>query len=538
VRLGGSAARRVGAAGLSLVLVAACAPEPVCAGCDTIVIAATGEPTTLIPPLVQETVARDISDQVFERLMNLAAGSAPIDSSGYRPGLADRWERVDSLTLRFHLRPGARWHDGQPVTSEDVVFSFEAFSDSGLASAAQPTLAGQVHAEAEGPAEVVVRFRRAYPEQLYDATWHVRVMPAHVWQGVPRAAWAADSTLARLVGSGPYRVGSWVRGQSLTLIADSSGGRARATIPRAIWRFAGDPDAALNLVLAHEADLMEAVGTPDRVARVEADSALGAVTYPAAVYGFAGFNVANRQSPVGNRSVRRGLEMAVDRTTLAQAAYGPGTLVPPGPMSKLLWIWSDSIATIPFDSAEAGRALDQAGWRLGSDGLRRQGGRVLGFDILVPATSGGRRRIAEALQEAWRRIGARVTVTAVDFPVFQERLGRGRFDIYVGAWLDEPSPRSLADQWTSAGVGLLNYGGYRSPAFDALFVRALAERDVPRARAVWREALDTLNADAPALFLYALSNTAAVSRRVAGVTIDPYSWLAGLPSWTLTRGPK
>lgn len=91
-----------------LVLAAGCSGKPACTRCDTIVIAATGEPSSLLPPLVVETVGRDISDQVFERLADLAPGGAPVDSTAFRPRLADRWERIDSLSWRFHLRPGAR----------------------------------------------------------------------------------------------------------------------------------------------------------------------------------------------------------------------------------------------------------------------------------------------------------------------------------------------------------------------------------------------------------------------------------------------
>jgi peptide/nickel transport system substrate-binding protein len=202
-------------------------------------------------------------------------------------------------------------------------------------------------------------------------------------------------------------------------------------------------------------------------------------------------------------------------------------------MSQLLWIWNDSVAVLPYDTAVAAASLDRLGWTRGADGMRRKGGRALGFDILVPATSLGRKRLAEALQEAWRVAGVKVTVTAVDFPVFQERLAREKFDSYIGAWLDEPSPRSLADQWTSAGIGGLNYGAYRSAAFDRLFRQALAARTVPAARAAWREALDTLNADAPGLFLYAPVQVAAASRRVEGFELNPYSWMSGLRGWRL-----
>ena len=151
-------------------------------------VAAVSEPSTLLPPLVSETVGRDIGDQVFERLADLRAGAASIDSAAYQPGLAARWERVDSLTWRFHLRPGARWHDGRPVTSDDVRFSFDAFSDSTIGAPAQSVLAGRVAIVPEDSATFLVRFTEPSPEQLYDATYHVRVIPAHVWSAIPKAA--------------------------------------------------------------------------------------------------------------------------------------------------------------------------------------------------------------------------------------------------------------------------------------------------------------------------------------------------------------
>ena len=520
---------------LLLLFAAGCRGEHPCTRCDTIVIAATGEPASVLPPLVVETVGRDISDQVFERLADLAPGGAPIDPTAYRPRLADRWERVDSLTWRFHLRPGARWQDGQPVTPRDVAFSFEAYADSTLESPAAEELRGRLTATAQDSGTVLITFSKPYPEQLYDATWHVRIFPAHIWDGVPRDKWGADTSVSHLVGSGPYRVASWQRGQALTLAADTTVGR-RARLGHAVWRFAADPEAALNLVLSGEADLMESVGSPERVQRVEQDSALRAVRYPSAAFGFLGYKVGRTGGvhPVlGDRALRRALNQAVDRARIATAVFGPGAVAPPGPMSRLLWIWDDSIAVLPYDTAQAARAFEAAGWVRGADGVRHKGSSRLAFEILVPSTSTGRRRLAEALQEQWRLAGAAVTVTAVDFPVFQERLGQGKFDSYIGAWLDEPSPRVLTEQWSAEGIGGMNYGGYLNPALDRLFARALSTPSSAEARAQWRAALDTLNADAPALFLYTPVQVAAVSRRVDSLDIDPYSWLSGLPAVSL-----
>jgi peptide/nickel transport system substrate-binding protein len=532
---------RNAAAGLAAlaVLAAGCGRERrACPECETLVVAAVSEPSTLLPPLVGETVGRDISDQVFERLADLRPGAASIDTSGYQPALAARWERLDSLTLRFHLRPGARWHDGRPVTAEDVRFSFEAFSDTAIGSPAQSTLAGRVAIVPEDSATFLVRFSEASAEQLYDATYHVRILPAHVWSTVPRDAWAGDTALAHLVGSGPYRVAQWKRGEFLTLVADSSFAPA-PFIRRAIWRFAPDPDAALNLVLSHEADVLEAAAGPERERRAAADSSVRVVRYPSAAYGFLGFNLVSAGGgaaphPVlGDRATRRALARAIDRSTAARSVFGPSAKAPPGPMSQLLWLWSDSIATLPFDPAAARRELEGLGWRAGADGTRVRKGRRLGFDILVPSTSASRRQLAVVLQEMWRAVGVAVTVTSVDFPVFQQRLGQGKFDSYIGAWIDEPSARGLADQWTRAGWAALNYGHYADAQFDSLFHQASRLADVGEAGRTYRAALEVLNADAPGLFLFAPANAAVLSPRVRDFAINPYSWASGLRTWRL-----
>lgn len=497
-----------------LGLALACSPgEQNCSRCNTLVIAATGKPDALLPPVVGGTLGRDISDLIYERLALLPAHAPPFDSSAYHPGLAVRWEREDSVTLRFHLRPGARWHDGTPVTAGDVAFSFAAYADTALQAPDQEVIS-RIEAIAQDDSTVRLVFAGPDPEQWYTATWFVRVLPRHIWDSIPRAVWASDSNATRLIGSGPYRLVTWNKEQSVTLERVGDG----TAIERVVWRFAADPDAALNLLLSHEADLVETVGDSARVARVRGDTAFTTISYPAAVYGFLGFNLnAPQGSAVRSREVRQALSLGVDRVSAARAVFGPEAIAPPGPMSRILWI---------YDSTASGTSYDPTG------ATRLLAGRKPKVDILVPGTSVTRRNLAQIVQEMWRGIGVTATVTAVDYPVFQERLRTGRFESFIGAWLDEPSPRGLEDQWTREGIGKLNYTRYRNPVFDSLFRRAAWwNGGVNQARIAWREALDTLNADVPAIWLYNPTQVAAVPRRLEGVTINPYSWLSALPAW-------
>ncbi len=523
-----------------LLALLACGPSATrCDKCGgTAVVAAIGEPNSVLPPLVYETVGRDIGDLIFERLADLQAGGSPVDSSAFVPRLASNWQRVDSLTWRFHLRPGARWQDGTPVTAEDVRFSFEAFGDSVLDAPARLSLAGRVQVEVEDSRTVRIRFAEASPEQLYDATFHVRVIPAHIWAPIPRAAWATDTSLSRIVGSGPYRLRQWKRGQHVVLEADTAAPR-RPHIDRLIWRFAGNPDAALNLVLSGEADLLETVGAHQNVRRFDGDTRYDLRSYPAAMYGFLAFRIADHQGRAhplfGSRDVRRALAAGADRATVAKALFGKDSEPPTGPMSRLLWINSPKVSVLPYDPAVASQILDSVGWRREAGGWRTRGRQTMAFEILVPSSSSIRRQAAVMLQESWRGLGVKVSVTAVDFPVFQERISKGQFDSYIGAYLDQPSARGLADGWTRKGWDGLNYGRYVSSAFDSLLARAERMADPEAAKALYGEALDTLNADVPALFLYAPSSMAAIRRTLEGVRLNPYSWISEIPTWRVAN---
>ena len=514
-----------------LTLTAACRKAgPACAACDTLVLAATGEPSTLVPPLIQESVGRDIADLVYERLAVLRRGAPPIDTAGYQPGLAAAWQRLDSLTWRFTLRPGARWQDGKPVQPADVIFSFAAYTDTALGASAGSALDG-VSVSQDGADAVTIAFARHYPEQLYDATAHVRILPRHLWDPKPRPAWGADSGVAQLVGSGPYRITKWIRGASLTAERiDSAGSGFR----RVVWRFAASQDAALNLVLSGEADLMETVTSPAARARVAADPRVTAIPYSSAVYGFLGFQHAGTRGPhpiLGDRAVRQALALAVDRPNLVHAVIGPDAAIPPGPVSRAIWIYSDSIKAPGFDPERARRLLDSAGWKAGPSGVRAKNGRTLRLGILVPSTSMARKQLAEGIQQMWKAVGVVAEITAVDFGIFQERLRLGKFDTMVGAWLDDPSPRSLADQWTVSGIGRLNYGRYRNPVFDSLFQAAGSAPTAAAARIDWHRALEVLSADGAAIFLYTPTNVAVAANGVSGVTIDPFSWLHDVGAW-------
>jgi hypothetical protein len=217
---------------------------------------------------------------------------------------------------------------------------------------------------------VRIRFSRAYPEQLYDATWHVRIFPAHVWKGRAPGEWATDTSTAALIGSGPYRIARWDRGQSLTL--ERAAGSA-ARIGRVVWRFADSPEAAANLVLAHEADALEVILTARREFRSTRAWRSGNIHRPFTVPQFPA------HWPGAGARVRlkrwRGPDEQLARPSSArhhgarQANLGNRAV--------------EKQPVAPLDTVKAGALLD-AGWRRRPDGICVETD-ARTVDILVPA---------------------------------------------------------------------------------------------------------------------------------------------------------
>ncbi len=171
--------------------------------------------------------------------------------------------------------------------------------------------------------------------------------------------------------------------------------------------------------------------------------------------------------------------------------------------------------------------MDSAG-----QGVRQRAGQRLSFHLLVPTTSAARRLYARLLQETFRAMGVDVELDEVDYPLFVERAHTGRFDALVNVWNTDPTPSSgIPQTWTRAGLGRSNYQRYENAAFDSLVDRAISAPAREQARRLWRRAIELLNQDAPAIFLFATENVAAVHRRFANVTIRPDSWLALLRTW-------
>jgi peptide/nickel transport system substrate-binding protein len=504
--------------------------------CGTVVVGA-GSPDVLNPLVTQTDVGIEINDLVFNKLADVGVGMNTIGDSGFVPQLAQRWTFENPTTIRFTLNPKARWHDGVPVTARDVAFTFAVYRDTLVNSPTRPLLDPIQSVTAVDSATVVFRFTHAYPEELYDAVYQMRILPAHILDTVPRARLISHAFGQHPIGSGPYRFVRWVSGQYVELAADSTYFLGRPPIRRVIFRVGADMGAVVNQVLAGDADVMYMYGTPEMLQRIEQAPGLRITPSAPNAYSYIGFNYRDpahpdRPNPLfGDRALRHAISMAVDPQAVVDAILGTLGEVTPGPVTSFQWIWSDSLKGIPFDSAAARRALDQLGWRMGPGGVRVKNGRRLEFDLLVPATSTVRKRAAVVVQDQLKRAGIAMHITELDITTTLERASSGHFDAAFLSFTQDPSPSTLKQFWTVGGV--YNYQHYADPAFDELVRQAMDEPDRARAIALWRQAIRVIDADAPAVWLFGAKPFLVTQDRLEQTTVRPDQWAVLLWTWRI-----
>jgi peptide/nickel transport system substrate-binding protein len=527
--------------GLLPAVAAACRSEAPCPECGVAVISAGADADLLLPALTQG-VGRQVSDQIFLKLADVGLARNTVGDSGFVPRLAESWDFETPRTLVFHLNRAARWQDGVPVTAADVVFTFAAYTDTLLDAPVRPLLVDIGSVTARDERTAVFHFRRTYPEEFFDATHHMRILPQHLLDSVPRDRWRTHLFARHPVGDGPYHLVSWRPGESIELAADSVFFQGPPGISRLIWRIAPDFNAAITQLIAGEADIIETIVGAENIERVRQDSALRLVEYPAGVYMYLGFNLRDPKdldrpnALFGDRALRRALALAIDRAALVQAVLGGYGIVPPGPTTPMVGIAKGAPPQLPFDSAAANRLLDSLGWRRAApDSIRTRSGRRLAFEVLYPGSSGIRQRAGVILQDQLRKAGVEIKLTPIELNVWLDRARTGRFDALIGAWQIDLPPSGLRELWGSADIGASNYDRYASPVFDSLIARAGAVSDPTVARRLWHQAIDTINQDAPAVWLFSPTMFAGLSRRIENVTIRPDEWWATLWTWRAGR---
>jgi len=491
-------------------------------------------PAALNPLLIEDVYARSVCDLVCETLAR-----RDMDSTEFRPALASDWEiSSDGLSTTFHLNPTVRFSDGQPVTADDVVFTFRMLRDPrvrGRAGAA--FLADLDEVRAEGPLTVTFRFARPY-FLAFPAIADRYIVPRHVYDLADIGRMSEEPNRNRLVGSGPFVVQKhpFTLGNVIVLKRnDAYWDRANmAALDAVEFRVVEEDRRAFQLLQTGGIDI--AYLSPEQYREAEADEnfrkyhRMFRYYTPSRGYVYVGWNT--RRDPFRDARVRRAMTYLAPRQAMVDEIYMGLARVVEVPF------WSDGpqyppeVTPTPFDPVAASRLLDEAGWRRdGDEGLRRNkdGTRLKAAIMALRSERRGTTLLDLLVREA-AKAGVDLRVEEVAWPEMQSRIDARDFDAVLMGWTAarEIDPYLF---WHSsqAAPGGLNIVGFADHEADRLVEAIRHQMDLGLRNRMCHELARLLAREQPYTMLLEPETLVAVSTRFRGVRryrlgLRPQEW--------------
>ena len=443
---------------------------------------------------------------------------------------------ADKMTWTFQLRSGLTWSDGQPVTAEDVAFTFDYFNNAALTPLTIAQTIAYKAAKATGPLTVDVQL--SAPLVIFETAiaGALPIVPKHVWSSVNDPTAQGDPTF--LVGTGPYKMTSYDENTgNISFVANDSYFLGKPFVKELDLVAVGDEFSSLR---ANAIDLLDVVDAsalalaPFRADPTTYDVVQGPPSFTYPLF----FNL-GRGGPLADVKFRQAVTTAINRGDMVQRLLGgqgfpgsPGFLPPTHPDNAPVTQYS-------FNLSAAGSLLDQAGYTKGSDGLRRgHDGNTLSFKLYtenapVPPA-------VDLIVADLKAVGITITVQSVDLPTLFGITSSGNFDMALtlfpgpGGTSVSSDPDYLRRIFSSHGFPGPNRAvGYKNTQFDQLAEQQQSVFDAGQRKQMIVQMQHLLAEELPALPLY-YGYSYAVSRKAVydNLAYTPGGFATGITSTT------
>ncbi len=459
----------------------------------TLKAALTGEPDTLDPATSTIYTGAQVYDNIFNKLIDL-------DPDGNFYGqLATKWQAADEKTWVFDLVSGARFHNGEPFTPQDVKYTFERILDPKTASSYAPLYDVIDSVEVTGPTQVTFHLKSPFGPFLSNL--------ANNGEIVNQKAIESADPARNPVGTGPFKFFEWVQGDHVTLQKwDQYFQKGLPFLDGVQFFFRNVDESRIDALRSGELNWIDAVPLQD-LSALKSDPTFTYVTAPnAGIPDFLALNT--KKSPFDDKLVRQAVYWAIDRDAIRQVAYfGAGETgieeVPTGS------IWYDGAPVVKPDLDRARNLLAQAGH---TSGLTVE---YLGLPQYPELLKTG-----EVVRQQLQQIGITVNIKQVDVSVWFDAFIKGNYQITSAYQERTIDPDNFYALVIRTG-GDINTTGYSNPQADALIDQARRSTDDNQRKDLYKQLRQIVFEDAPIIFVHYETINYLMQKDVGGSTVNP-----------------
>jgi peptide/nickel transport system substrate-binding protein len=418
-----------------------------------LVYAEAQDAKTLNPMLSTSTPVLDLSFFIFSYAVRYDDRARPVpDALREIPTVANGDVSRDGLTLKYKLRANIYFHDGVQLTCRDLAFTWHAVMNPANNDVTQDGYRDIESIDCSDPLVAVVHMKRVYApflQQLWGVNGNAPILPEHVLATVNDAKGSFNTApfQSRPIGSGPFAVVRWDRGQQVVMRAFDRYFLGKPKLDEVVFKYIPDETTLAEQVRTHEVDMGIHV-TANEWPLLQ--NVPGTVLHAVPVYTFDHVDFNLRKPLFADPNVRRALALGLDRKLLlAKVAHGLGDLTDTALSPRISWAWTNDTAHYDYDFPKAQAMLDAAGWKAGADGIRVKGGERLAFNLSTQTESSTGKAYQAVVQSEWHALGADVTVK--NFPTAQffdntsiGILQGGHYDAAIFAWSGAADPDDSA----------------------------------------------------------------------------------------------
>ena len=486
----------------------------------------TADIKTFNPVLSGDDGSSLVSTLCFDSLLTIDAKGQPAPLLAESFGVAS-----DGLTYTFHLHKNAKWTDGQPVTADDVVFTYQLMYDPKYKKVSSPrrgTLEKYIESVTATDANtVVIKTKSVFAPFLVQHSGY-GIVPKHVLGTLDAAAInTADFNSGPTVTSGAFKFVKWEKGQQVTFARNDNYYLGAPYLDQFILKLVSGGSVAIgNQLKTGEIDLGPIDPSAFDDFRTVTSVTVG--EYPTASFEFYAYNQ-DPSKPAGkffaDKSVRQALLYALDRDKVAKAVYFGHATTAVTPIPPVLWAFNGSTQpNYKFDKAKAESLLDAAGWAKGSDGIRSKGGTRFKIELITNAGNKVRENLIQVMSQQWRDIGVDCTPKPIDFGALVDQIVHTRtFDVFLVGFgpFTDPDQSSIFHSRNSVDGGFDGFG-FSNPEVDKLLDDGVATVDRAKRLDIYKQYQAKMNDLVPAPPIVFANALPGVSKRVQGTRYSTF----------------
>jgi len=479
---------------------------------------------TLNPVLGGLAYENAIEEAIFNGLVKLDDQQRLIpDLATVVPSRANGGISADRRTITYHLRHGVTWQDGAPFTSADVSFTFAKIMDPNVNASSSAPYTHIASLTTPDAYTAVVHLKLPWAPaiaQLFCNGEQGSIIPKHLLEHT--ADFNRDLFGVHPIGTGPMRLVRWDRGSEIILVPNLHYFAGAPKIQKLDISIIPDANTRLTTLTSHELDFAT-LGNPAQVANVRAVSGLKVLLVKNYALWFIVLNVT--RAPLNDVRVRRSLALALDRPHLTATTF-VGTAIPAdSEIPPFSWAYDPNNESPPYDLTQAKQWLETTGWHLGADGIRRKGDQKLSFSIVSSTGSAIGTSLSEQLQQAWRAVGAEVSIRSEPLNVLRSPTGTlvtGNFQAAVASFIFDPDPDRSTDLGSQyIGARGFNESRYVSARSDQLTAAAVSVYEREQRKPLYAQLQRLWNTDLPVIPIAWQDNIDVVNTDLRGFRPEP-----------------